>query len=398
MMAAGKISFDSFFRVSFFLFRLVFVSFTPLHKDASLKEKIRYFVRLNYNKICIVGTVLALASKALLAYNSVDLMKDSQIVLDVIAYFLNATKISQTYYRRNDIWKIIQDLKLIFDRRSEANQIQEYGVKKYLNNYLRLMATYATPSLLMLFGILLTILPYLLYGIMDFGVEYWYPFDPYKVETFPIAYAWVSWTSSYALIFMLGSDSMLFALITVIAMEFNILKIDLANFLKVTDDQKVQELNHLIDHHNKLLDISKKLQQIYSFTFFISFLISSMIMCFLAICIARYENDLLSLVFYLTYFWMMSAQILLLCVFGQKLIDSSETIIDGVYSCGWEEIDNKVLKKQLILIMLRAQKPRNLTAMGFADISLETYTTVCSLMTIKMKILTNKFPFPIYRS
>ena len=40
------------------------------------------------------------------------------------------------------------------------------------------------------------------------------------------------------------------------------------------------------------------------------------------------------------------------------------------------DLDDNEFKKNVVLIILRAQRPMRLTAMGFADISLETFATV----------------------
>lgn len=72
----------------------------------------------------------------------------------------------------------------------------------------------------------------------------------------------------------------------------------------------------------------------------------------------------------------MGVPILLLCSFGQKLTNSSESVANGVYDCGWEDIKDEAFKKQLQLIIIRARRAKKLTAMGFADISLETFTRV----------------------
>jgi hypothetical protein len=69
-------------------------------------------------------------------------------------------------------------------------------------------------------------------------------------------------------------------------------------------------------------------------------------------------------------------QILMLCAFGQKLINSSIGVSEGVYASEWESINDIRIKKSLLLILLKAQNPKKLTAMNFVDISLEIFTKV----------------------
>lgn len=64
----------------------------------------------------------------------------------------------------------------------------------------------------------------------------------------------------------------------------------------------------------------------------------------------------------------MCAQAFLLCAFGQDLIDSSLAVSDAVFESDWNNFEDVKLKKSLMMIMIRAQKPMRLTAMNFVTI------------------------------
>lgn len=99
-------------------------------------------------------------------------------------------------------------------------------------------------------------------------------------------------------------------------------------------------------------------------------------MCFSLFKIITADGDMSIYFFYSSYLFGMAGGILLLCHFGQMLIDASESLAEGAYFSEWETFEEEHFKKQIIPIMLRAQRAKCLTAMGFADISLLTYTTV----------------------
>lgn len=81
-------------------------------------------------------------------------------------------------------------------------------------------------------------------------------------------------------------------------------------------------------------------------------------------------------IFYASYLGTIVGQIWLLCYYGQKLIDSSADLAEGIYESDWMDLDNNLLRKQIILIMLRVQRLQRLTAKNFAVISFETFATV----------------------
>lgn len=370
-----EIDFDSFIQFSFFLFHLVFIKFNPLPEKATLREKILYYTRTTYNILSFPVYIWTVVSKVILLTSSDDLMSASPLLLDVVSYFMNEFKVIHTYSRKNDIWKMLEVARPIFNKSTKHNG--KIGMKRYLDVSRRLVIIYAIPVLFILIGIAIPIIPFLLYGKMTFTMQYWFPFDPYRVERFPFVYLWVNWEACCMLITSLAIDSMLYSVITVIAMEFDVLKIDITNICHASKDERTEITKSVIDRHNKLMDLSDMLQNIYSKVFLVNFVISSLSMCFLFFQLSKAPNFAV-FAFFLSYLGTMGGQVLLFCVFGQKLIDSSASISDGVYNCGWEESEEIASEKHIVLMLLQAQKAKRLSALGFADISVETFAAVSS--------------------
>ena len=80
--------------------------------------------------------------------------------------------------------------------------------------------------------------------------------------------------------------------------------------------------------------------------------------------------------FYICYLGIFGGQVLLLCFYGQKLIDSSVSIAEGAYQNEWETLGDNGYKKFLILTIAQAHKSKRLTAMNFAEISLQSFIKV----------------------
>lgn len=279
-----------------------------------------------------------------------------------------------TFWNRKKIWIIWQQLKVMVAMR--VRESGYYEMKPYLDEYLFIIKIYAIPFTLVVLPISYPIIPYVLFGRMELVIKYWYPIDIFRKEIFPFAWAWVNYIAWNASMLLLAADSLLYALITVILMEFDQLKNDLDDLKITPDEEKIKKIEVFSARHNKLLDLVDNLQNIYDLTFLFSFVISSLIVCFIAFQLSVFEADYEAYAFNVPYFFMMGGQIFVLCIYGQKLIDSNLAVGDGVFECGWEDITDINIRKLLIIIILRTQKPKRFTAMNFAEMNLTKFTTV----------------------
>lgn len=370
-----EIDFNSFTRFSFGMFRFAHFDFEKLHEGATFKEKFIYNVKRNYVRFGLgtfAAAVISLTANAIINNDNMVIVSSSFTNLLTIA--LIALKYLNTYLHKNDIWEIIQEMRAIYN--GTTDQRTKFDVRPYLRAYQRVIKIAIVTFSATVFSITYPIFPFLVDGTMRFEINYWYPFDPFTPKSFVGAMVWVDWMAVNCTIFLIACDSMVYALITVISMEFDFLKIDLMHLSNVPKHERAKEIKRLTDHHNKLLDISDKLEKCYSPTFLASFVETSMILCLIAFELSTASDDLSKFKLYIPYLGVMGGQMLVLCIFGQKLLDSSESIADGIYNCQWEEFPDSAFKKQLILMIQRAQKPNRLTAMKYAVISLETCTRV----------------------
>lgn len=375
-LSEDEIDFDSFIKFSGFCYKLLFFDFAPLSRSASRVEKIKYACKINYFRFCMSCLILCIAELFAFAFLSAKNFVEATVnVPNIVTVSLIVIKSLANLFHREDIRIIFQDLRQIFSDRGNG-QNGKYKVKKYLDGYHRFIKIYASSVVMLYIPVVFLIVSYMYSGIMTMTVNYWYPFDIYQRHTFPIALAWTNYLGFIGLAHMLAAEAMLFALITVLAMEFDILKQDLIE-LKFTQPQdRLKTVKSLIDRHSKLLQIGDQLQNIFGITFLCHFVISSLEMCFIAFLLLSIEADVAAYAFYVPYLGMVVGQTLLLCIFGQKICDASQEVSEGVYNCGWEEMKDVSFKKHLILILLRSQRAMKLTAMKFADISLESFTTV----------------------
>lgn len=371
----GEINFDSFIQFSVFLFRLFFFDFQPLKIDASRVGKFVYYAKIVYFIFSVITLGLGIVSLlAYMVYNLDDFANASSCIPNAVSILLIGLRVSIMFSRKRALREVFQDLSDLFAHRAVENK--HHKVKNYLEGYNRQMKMYTAPVVIVLIPIIMAIVPYILFGTMKLPINYWFPFDAFQLKTFPFAWIWVNWIAWHIMVFLLATDSLLYGLITVIVMEFDFLKTDLSNVRLMEQHERKEMFGKLITRHNKLLVIYDKLQEIYTLIFTTSFVITSMVLCFVVFQISIAKTDVEVYWFYVSFLNIAGIQIWLLCFHGQKLIDSSESLAEGIYNSGWESIGDLAFKKQFVLIILRAQNATRLTAMGFADISLESFASV----------------------
>lgn len=370
-----KINFHSFIKFSLFLFRAIFLELNPLKENSTLREKFVYFARDFGFKMVLLTYGLTIASYTTYVIVNRDNFEDaSGSIPNIVAVVLLGCKTITTSYCRENLLEIFQELSLIMD--SSSRDLKIYKRKPYLDAYHRTVLIYSGAFASASLSAFTEIIPFILNGTTHLPVKFWYPFDMHQKEFFPLAWLWVNWVGTTCLLGLLASDTLLYGLITVIAMEFDFLKRDIMelDFGKYQDEDN-KSFKSLIERHKKLFEIGEKLQKIYSFAFFLVYVISSIVSSF-AVFKLLTVTDKSSFAFYICFMSIISAQVLLFCFYGQKLIDASESISDAVYNCGWENLDDNKKKKQYGLMIMRSQKALRLTAMNFVDVSLESSTLV----------------------
>lgn len=378
-----EISFESFSKISIHLFRLTLFDFKPLDEGVGFKQKLLYTAKQSYMIICL-GAMILETTLRLYANHTMEGSDTLLAFLNSALYgFLsiyNLVPILTPFLRKKDICKLFQDIEECFNRRMKRNKVCE--VKRYLVDYqyyVKLVVTIifltastmaAIPTVLFLTSGDLKIFVKYLYG-NDFHVN-----NIIRSEFVPFIIVYKFWSQWNLVTFFLAADVLLYAFVTVIVIEFNFLAIDIKNFYCNPKRERATRIHNLIDHHNRLLDISDKLQEIYNAFFFITFVASSMILCILAFRFAISDHGLSVYSLLLPFFGPAAVQLYIVCYFGQKIIDSSEYVAVEAYNCEWEADDENSIKKKFFFIILRAQKTKRLTAMKFVNVSLETFITV----------------------
>lgn len=230
-------------------------------------------------------------------------------------------------------------------------------------------------SMLILVNAVGPILHYISKGQLQLPVKMWFPFNENELSVFPYVYLWMVVTSAIMSVFNCGCDLLLFAFLTIISMKFILLGRQLTGI-----DMKSKDTSHkIIDfvvQHNELMTIVDRLQKIFAAPLFFTFFGSS-----IAICLSMYETtssdgDSSQIFKYVMFVVIALLQILALCVFGQKVFDSSLSVANAAYATEWHSTKSFRIRKMISLIIMRSQKAKELSAMSFFGISLESFSMV----------------------
>jgi hypothetical protein len=177
------------------------------------------------------------------------------------------------------------------------------------------------------------------------------------------------------LLILCGYFLLLFGFVTLISAEFKMVAQKFEKINVARHDVYAQIVD-LITQHCELMKVAEKLQEIFSLSIFFHFFSSSIIICFGCFQLTVSDVNFVDIYRFLCFAIFQMLQMLALCFYAQKLIDSSASIGDGAYNMEWYSIEDLRIKKLIQLVILRAQKHQKMSAMKFADVSLECYATV----------------------
>jgi hypothetical protein len=290
--------------------------------------------------------------------------------LPQVGFLLMALVKTICIYRKQESFRsLLQDFDEMLPKSQEEQNI--FKVKERLRSYKRIERPVATIIIVAVFSFMVVkLVSFAIFGVWydeKLPLDDWFPYDKYD----PFWYNFtILWSLSNSVLFvgsLLGSDLILCSFTTLITMQFDILSMKLEK-LKPTDGNET--LKELINHHEKLLKMSKDLEEIFAPSILYNFMTSS-----LCICLVGYQVSIEMNADFAVVLVAAMLQVALLCNCGQKVISAAENVATSLYCCDWSD-DHKKMKTILVLIMQRGQKETKLTAWKFSALNMAAFTTV----------------------
>nr|BAR43468.1 putative olfactory receptor 26 [Ostrinia furnacalis] len=203
-----------------------------------------------------------------------------------------------------------------------------------------------------------------------------YFFDPYTMKMWIAVYFHHVVSTAIVGANVFGSDSLFYVVCIYIQMHFQTLCHRCECAVVSSREGTRRNVANAVKRHQELIDLVNQVELLYSKSTLFNIVTSSVLICLCSFIITVLD-EIIVVVTFATFLVMNLSQISLLCYFGDILMRSSTEVSSAVYNSLWYETDQSV-KKSMLVILMRAQKPCKLTAWNFADLNLTAFTTILS--------------------
>ncbi|EDV92942.1 GH19037 [Drosophila grimshawi] len=140
------------------------------------------------------------------------------------------------------------------------------------------------------------------------------------------------------------------------------------------DSIDLKFISQLVDRHDQLLNLQEDINRIFGGSLLLNLLTTAMLFCNMAVC-AQIQGLSLDGITLAGFMITTSSQLYLVCCYGEMVQLFSSNISHAAYNNNWSDATS-AYKKSLVNIILRAQRPAELSAMGYMRISLNTFKEV----------------------
>ncbi|KAJ8919560.1 hypothetical protein NQ315_002182, partial [Exocentrus adspersus] len=161
---------------------------------------------------------------------------------------------------------------------------------------------------------------------------------------------------------------------------------DKLNLLIQPLQEKIQDIVHYcVKHHIHIIDFCGEVEVEFSYLMLLQFLFSLYTLCFQLYQLSLLANALsfefISMCCYLT---LLMYQLFCYCWYGNEIMVTSGRFSQDLYNSEWLVVNDSI-RKSLLLVMMRAQRPIQFTAGKFALLSLQTFMSVSGSRGKKLK-------------
>ncbi|KAI7815357.1 Odorant receptor Or44 [Rhyzopertha dominica] len=221
--------------------------------------------------------------------------------------------------------------------------------------------------------VLLVVLP-LTRGRMELPLTVWYGFDVSRNPEYVFVYSVQAIVLICAVQAIIGHDNLFIALCSNAIAQFILLE---KAVLKVSKDEFARDrLKTCIRHHNILLRFCDGIEEVFSFSLLVQFVISTIGICTSAVVLSTRHLDFARMVNIFDFFLGSIMQLFLFCFYGSLVTHHSSSLALYIYSSGWEDLEDNQIKKMMAFMILRSQRAKRLSAKNFVYVDLVTFLGV----------------------
>lgn len=121
-----------------------------------------------------------------------------------------------------------------------------------------------------------------------------------------------------------------------------------------------QKVKLVVQRHAGLLAIRNEFDEIFSLILMVTFLCSLIMVCFSEL-MSFYSHFPMQKFVFLMMAVAQSILIVVQCTYGQQLKDANDRIVQAIYECKWEEIEDQRIKRDLLIMLTKAQNFKGFT-------------------------------------
>lgn len=160
-----------------------------------------------------------------------------------------------------------------------------------------------------------------------------------------------------------------------------------SNVSQITSNKKTnqeviankEKLLKCIKYHQKIIEIKRKIQSIFSATIFLKAFFSQMILCTTAfvLTIISPKNQTFAYVRYIVLMIIWLIQIFFPCYYSQRVESISGKLSALLFHSDWT-LENAEYRKIIIIFVENTKKPLKFSAFKFFPVNLETFVTIAN--------------------
>ncbi|XP_018570955.1 odorant receptor 49b-like [Anoplophora glabripennis] len=227
------------------------------------------------------------------------------------------------------------------------------------------------------------------YGIPCGGIVHYVL--PYKQDTFPLAEITIvnqMLISTVGTLIVMTVTMLVCGILIHVSANLKYLRSMISNLTYTPNNRIMQHVNSCVKYHTMICDFAGRINEAFSTMMLVHITWTSFIISVLGFEIIMDTNYSNSIRFSLHLGgWL--GMLFLICFYGQILMDDSFAVSEALYEAEWYE-KPPIVRKSLVLILLRSQRPLVLKAAGVNVMSLATFLGVLynaySYFTLLLKI------------
>ncbi|XP_074034898.1 odorant receptor 10-like isoform X2 [Leptinotarsa decemlineata] len=201
----------------------------------------------------------------------------------------------------------------------------------------------------------------------------WYPFNVTSSPVHEVVYIHQCISCIYISYINIYADIMISGFTTFIGLQCDMLCDEMAT---MADCRKIEySVGEFVEYHRHILRFAKKTEEVFSEIYFLQFIASTSCLCMTLFLLSVVERNTFEFFYLIEFLASMFNLLLVPCWFSSEMKRKSENIPLAIYSCPWMDASESV-KKEIIYFMHRTQQPIRFKAIGFFNISVETFTSI----------------------